>query len=253
MDRCAACGAPSSGQAFCAACGSDLRGQAAGAHWQAAATAYPGQSGYPAPGYAGYPQAQPQRSPVWVAVAGALVLAGLACIVAWFALGRTEARPAAAPAQVAATPAPTQAPSVAVPAATPAPGGQANAPAPAPATVTSSVTVAPAAPREEPVYTTTESQLPYGSYVLVLDSLPKSRYSLASAYGKAGRIVSATVIDSSNTPGLNSGYWAVIHERYFWTKSDATSWCSSHGRSVGGSCYPRRLRRGPAWVGEMGG
>lgn len=142
MDRCAACGAPSSGQAFCAACGSDLRGQAAGAHWQAAATAYPGQSGYPAPGYAGYPQAQPQRSPVWVAVAGALVLAGLACIVAWFALGRTEARPAAAPAQVAATPAPTQAPSVAVPAATPAPGGQANAPAPAPATVTSSVTVA---------------------------------------------------------------------------------------------------------------
>ncbi|WP_226344383.1 hypothetical protein [Agilicoccus flavus] len=77
--------------------------------------------------------------------------------------------------------------------------------------------------------------------MLVLESLPKSTYSLASANATAARIGSASVLDSSTTPGLNSGYWAVVHDTYFSSKSAATAWCSSHSRSVGGACYPRRI------------
>lgn len=104
-----------------------------------------------------------------------------------------------------------------------------------------------AAPAPQAALTVVETQsgleesLPTGSWLLVLESMPKSRYSQSEAWSKASSVGSAVVIDSSRVSGLNSGYWAVIADRYFESKSAASGTCSSYGRSVGGECYPRRV------------
>ncbi len=235
---------------------------------QPAPTAASTAAAYPAAAAAAAHPSSARRSTAPIVVAAALIVAGAGCLVAWYLTGNrgepaTTANPTANPtvnptaalaaplgAAPTAGPAPTAAPAptavpapTVVPAPAPAPGGQATAlPAPAPAPAPATVTVT-APPADSPTYTTSESQLPYGSYVLVLDSLPKSRYSLESAYGTARRIGGATVIDSSKTPGLNSGYWAVIDDGYYWSQSAAKAACAQHGRGVGGACYPRRIGR----------
>lgn len=80
------------------------------------------------------------------------------------------------------------------------------------------------------------------TWVLVLQSLPQSSTRLSGALRRAERLSTpghkVVVIDSSETPGLNGGYWTVA-EVGFHSRADAVSACSAHGRPVGGSCYPR--------------
>ena len=89
------------------------------------------------------------------------------------------------------------------------------------------------------------TSLSSGSWITVLESMPKSSKSSGQAAAKAASIssrtgVSVSVVDSSSVPGLNSGYWAVSVIGSS-SKSEAQRVCASVGRSVGGSCYPRLI------------
>ena len=264
MGRCTACGRPVEGDwIFCRACGADQQTQQsvrpdwpsdASPYGQAEATSYQsGPSPYP-PGVPPYAAGQlvpaPRRSSPGIWVAAALVVAGLACFAVWLVLGRSADPEPVAAGATATSPAPPNGvasqPSgqLAVPTVTVtqplvrtvtqvAPAPEAVQPAPPQAAPQQ-----PVPPVQEPA--SLESQLPSGSYVLVLESFPKSKYSVGTARAKAAGL-GATVIDSSRVPGLNSGFWAVIHSRYFWNKSEAQATCSSYGRSVGGPCYARKI------------
>lgn len=88
------------------------------------------------------------------------------------------------------------------------------------------------------------ARAPVGKWVLVLESLPQARTTLKEANAQARRLSteqrSVLVIDSSATPGLNSGYWALVLLP-FETRVQAASACADMGREVGGSCYPRHI------------
>lgn len=102
------------------------------------------------------------------------------------------------------------------------------------------------APPEEPAVTSTpDLRVPAdGAWIVVLESKPKtdndsaSVLKLATEFGNSGP--SVEVIDSDVTPGLNSGYWVVIHGD-FATRAEAVQTCSKFGREVGGECYPRLI------------
>lgn len=260
--RCQQCGAELAyGAAFCGSCGADTRatspyGHASGGDGSGGypTGGYPssgyGSAGYPSAGYGsggygpgGYPPPGQRRGSAALWVALALFAVGVASVVAWFALNRSsDEQPVAAATTPSASAAPTTASQPA-----PAAGGQQNATVtvtqPPPVTVTQQAprAAAPAAPTVVETQSGLEESLPTGSWLLVLESMPKSRYSQSEAWSKASSIGSAVVIDSSRVSGLNSGYWAVIADRAFESKSAANGTCSSYGRSVGGECYPRRV------------
>jgi hypothetical protein len=99
-------------------------------------------------------------------------------------------------------------------------------------------------PPEQPAVTSTPVlRVPAdGTWIVVLESKPKTEsdvsgaLTLATTIGSSGP--SVEVIDSDVTPGLNPGYWVVIHGE-FATRAEAAQACSSFGREVGGECYPR--------------
>ena len=85
-----------------------------------------------------------------------------------------------------------------------------------------------------------------GAWVTVLESLPQSDNSYADAQSRATSLTRASapepfVLDSSNTPGLRGGYWAVV-VGYYGSESNTRSACPSFGRAQGGTCYPRQLK-----------
>ncbi len=92
--------------------------------------------------------------------------------------------------------------------------------------------------------TTAAAPLPVGTWITVLESLPKTEFSLAQAEAKAaalsavGRPVS--VIDSDATPGLNKGFWA-LGVTGSSSREAAAAQCAAFGRQAGGTCYPRQV------------
>ncbi len=98
-------------------------------------------------------------------------------------------------------------------------------------------------PEQPAVTSTPELRVPAdGTWIVVLESKPKTEGGMSGALALATTIGSSgpsvEVIDSDVTPGLNSGYWVVIHGE-FATRAEAAQACSSFGREVGGECYPR--------------
>lgn len=83
-----------------------------------------------------------------------------------------------------------------------------------------------------------------GSWITVLDSLDKNDHTWSEAASRAATLSNSSysvyAIDTDPVPGLNSGYYAlaVIGRD---SRTDATSVCSSFGRSIGGECYPRQI------------
>lgn len=247
MGRCPSCGRPIEGDwTFCRACGAEQQTQQF-----SRPNVAPAPSPYPA---GAFMPAAPRRSQANVGVwaAGILILAGLSCFIVWFLLARSaEPATTAEPAPTAVATAPSAAASPDSGVATGS-GGQQAVPVP---TVTviqpeqrtvTRYAPGPAAAPPDPVppanhEASFEDQLPRGSYLLVLESYPKSTHSMSSASAKAASLGRATVIDSSRVPGLNAGYWAVVHDSYFMSKSQAQAACSSYGRSVGGPCYARKV------------
>jgi len=126
-------------------------------------------------------------------------------------------------------------------------GSEARQTKTATAQVTATVTaVAPAAPTAAPSTTAalpTIRDLPAGTVISVLQSMPQGEFTEAQAWQRAKELsVSAhplVVVDSSSVSGLNAGYWALsVVQR---DGVDGASICSAYGRAVGGTCYDRRV------------
>lgn len=107
----------------------------------------------------------------------------------------------------------------------------------------------PAAQTEQPASTPSPSvdsadTAPDGAWVTVLASLDQDKTALAKARSRATRLstskVRVYVLDSTNTPGLNPGYWALVLMP-FPTRAKAAAACATVDRSVGGTCYPRLI------------
>lgn len=109
-----------------------------------------------------------------------------------------------------------------------------------PAVTTTEVVVAEPAPAPAAAADDVADVLPTGHWILVLESKEQSRYSLADvrALAAADGAPGLLVVDSSATPGLKAGYWAIVYGS-FATKSQASDSCYHVNRSAGGRCYPR--------------
>lgn len=83
---------------------------------------------------------------------------------------------------------------------------------------------------------------PTNTWILVLESKEKSKYSLSSVRSEAASIGSPDllVIDSSITPGLRPNYWAIVYGS-FESKSEAHEACGQVNRPVGDGCYAREI------------
>lgn len=86
--------------------------------------------------------------------------------------------------------------------------------------------------------------LPAGSWITILDSLPKNEFSQVQAEAKAVMLSVAgypvSVIDSDAIPSLNGGYWA-LGVTGSSSREAAVGLCGVLGRQAGGSCYPRQV------------
>lgn len=220
--------------------------------------------GYPVGSYAAPPPGPPPRRSVWRAALWAVMTLSLLVVIGsmvWFVAlrNRSGSEPAAGPqATVTASPTEdTEAQPEAPQGKAPAQTRTVVAAAPAPRTVVApaqTVTVTPSDSTPSDSTSVDESDvesygsgggavtsLPSGTYVTILDSLPKGRYSLDTAQQRAVSAGSGVfVVDSDPIPGLNSGYWALTVGPYS-TRSEARSVCASYGRSVGGDCYDRGI------------
>lgn len=87
--------------------------------------------------------------------------------------------------------------------------------------------------------------LPVGAWVTVLESLDKGQVTLADARATADQIAVngrvPWVADSSVTPGMNPGYWALVDPAPYDSQATAAAVCALYGRQGGGTCYPRRI------------
>ena len=90
-----------------------------------------------------------------------------------------------------------------------------------------------------------EATLRRGSWVLVLESLPKKGTTSAEASAVAKRVSkkqrTVVVLDSDKVGGLTDGFW-VVAAIQFSSKSAAQRACSDFGRRAGGTCYGRQIK-----------
>lgn len=111
------------------------------------------------------------------------------------------------------------------------------------APVTSAPTTTNPPPPPEPTHNSVRV-LPAGSWITVLDSLPKNQRTEADAWSAANSLSSASaqvvVVDTDAINGLNPGYWAVAIIGSS-SRAEATNLCALFGRPVGGTCYPRQV------------
>lgn len=87
------------------------------------------------------------------------------------------------------------------------------------------------------------TELPSGSWLVVLESLEKSDHSAAYASQRAGQLsggYGTVVVDSSTIPGLRPGYWAVSVVG-FGSQEAARAACRDMGYDLGGDCYERQV------------
>lgn len=88
-------------------------------------------------------------------------------------------------------------------------------------------------------------QLPSGSWITVVDSIPKTELDAASAVTRAqgfgaSQTDSIAVVDTDVIKGLTPGYWALAVVGAD-SKQAAEMVCRRLGRTLGGSCYPRQV------------
>lgn len=201
-----------SGAVFCGECGHSVGGSAP------AKPAAPSPTAAPLPAQAG--------SSLPKALGAVLAVGGLVALGAWGWLATRSDDGAKSASAVAAAP-----PQVTVTQVVTPPAGQST----------------PAAPQESGAAALSNTVpgpaiAPSDSWILVFDSLEQSRYSVDEAEARSNNVSGSTmVVDSSQTPGLRSGYWAVVSADWYPTKEAAESACAQHGRPVSGSCYGRRI------------
>ena len=118
--------------------------------------------------------------------------------------------------------------------------------APPPPTQTTNPPSSQPSGQRQPTTSTAQAvtSLPSGTWITILESLPKNENTLAAAQaratGMAGYGPKVSVIDSDAIPVLNGGYWALGVTGYG-SRESATAICGTFGREAGGSCYPRQV------------
>lgn len=179
--------------------------------------------------YGSRPKGAQQFALVIVGVAAVLLIAGAIMVAAgiwgpnpWIAIAPAPSatdNASSNPARTAAPPAPTH--------MTNPPSSQSSS-------------------QRQPTTSTAQAvtSLPSGTWITILESLPKNENTLAAAQaratGMAGYGPKVSVIDSDAIPGLNGGYWALGVTGYG-SRESATAICGTFGREAGGSCYPRQV------------
>lgn len=136
-------------------------------------------------------------------------------------------------------------------------------PAPATTSPTPSVTPTPTAtrtPTHTPTPTPSDSpsatpsptvnanvvtDLPAGSWITVLKSLPQSQVSADEAVAMAAQYGNdshrAVVIDTNAFPNLNAGYYAIVIPGQS-SRAESNAVCAAIGIAVGDDCYPREIK-----------
>ena len=173
------------------------------------------------------PPTAPRGSFALGAIAG--VLTGLLVLgLAWLLWPRT-------PTLATPTPTPSASRVTVTPSRTPSPTPPAVATS---ATPTPTPAATPTGPSASGVLT----QLPAGTFVAVLDSLPKASTTPEQAVARAAQLSIPTqalaAIDTDAVPGLTPGYYA-IGVPGATSRDQVAQLCQALGRSVGGSCYAR--------------
>jgi len=142
--------------------------------------------------------------------------------------------------------------------ATPAPGPTVTVTAAAPtasvsrtpsATPTPSRTPSPSAtPSESPSATPPAglvTSLEPGSWITVLDSLPKANSTAEQAVARASQLGNeqyrAVAIDSDAIPGLKPGYYAIAVPGAA-SRQESNAVCAALGITLGDDCYPRQIQ-----------
>lgn len=173
-----------------------------------------------------------------------LAVAGVALVPRLLPPGSAAAPAATAPvtlAPVTLAPARTAAPTL--PTIEPAPAAPPAAAAPTPIAVTTTTTTttrivtAQAGAAGPDVLS--------GTWVVVLESLPKAEFTLAQARARAAALAASSgrtpkVLDSSATAPMRAGYWAVVDGPHA-SEGAAYATCAAYGRVRGGECYSRDL------------
>ena len=154
-----------------------------------------------------------------------VVAGAIAVMLAWFAWVDDPDR---------ATPAPSPTPTAS------APTSQAAGPTPT-ASAAPSASPTPAQTPNPNVVT----DLPVGSWVTVLASLPKGSVTAEQAIARAAQEsrngYTAIVIDSDAFEGLNPGYWAVVIPGSD-SRNASNAVCDALGIGVNSQCYPREIK-----------
>lgn len=213
---CRRCGGPLTGDS-CAVCGVEDR---------------PGAGASTGPGsWSSTPLYRRDRRRLPLMVAALLFVGGLLLIAGWWASRQGVEAWLQRPTGPAGAPTPTQ---VAAPSAPRAGSATPTEATPVPK-VTATVT-------PSPVDRPGRAAVADGSWILVLDSLPQKSVSAAEARSRPQDIQgNVTVIDSSLTPGLNPGYWAIVSAEGYPSEAAARAACADFGRRPSDDCYPRRV------------
>ena len=89
------------------------------------------------------------------------------------------------------------------------------------------------------------TELPVGTWVTVLDSLPQGSVSAEQAIARAAELSrpghNAIVIDTNRFEGLNANYWAVVIPGAE-SRAASNAVCKAIGLPVGNNCYPREIK-----------
>ncbi len=174
-----------------------------------------------------------------------VIVGAIAVMFAWFALVDDPDR---------ATPATTPVPSVA-PSAEPTPEASATTEPSAEPTASPEATpdakptatpeATPGATPEPTANPAIVTELPVGTWVTVLASLPKDAVTAEQAIDRAAREsrngYTAIVIDTNEFSGLNAGYWAVVIPGAE-SRSASNEVCRGLGMAVNDKCYPREIK-----------
>ncbi len=172
-----------------------------------------------------------QRGSLPLGITLGAIVGAIAVMFVWFALVDDPDSATPAPSQtptqsVEPSPTPSATPSASVAPSESAPPTQASEPPPGPI----------------PGITT---ELPVGTWVTVLDSLPKASTTPEQAIERAAALShpehQAIVIDTNAFTGLNPNYWAVVIPGAE-SRAASAEVCKAIGIPAGDKCYPREIK-----------
>ena len=180
--------------------------------------------------------APPSRGSLPLGIVLGVVVGAIGVVFAWFARvdDPDRATPAQGPTPAASTPQQPQ----------PTPSSSATPSASATPTPTPSASATPTPTPEPTAHPGVVTELPAGTWVTVLASLPKNAVTPDQAVERAAKESrdghTAIVLDTNEFEGLNAGYWAVVIPGAD-SREASNQVCRDLGIPLGNKCYPREV------------